>query len=89
MFKTYLSKILANHDLLLHGSLSFIIMIHLILLFNINIITAVIITFIIGILKEIYDYYDYGNFCLYDISYNILGISYALLFIIMLKYVNF
>lgn len=46
---------------------------------------ATIITFAIGLLKELYDYFDYGStmdMALNDIASNIIGILSALIFIL-------
>jgi len=55
------------------------------LLFGIPLLYRGIFVLLVGVGKEIYDYVDYGLFSLLDITYDIVGIIYAMTLVVILR----
>lgn len=70
-------------DKQLHILVSFIICIGIYII-NRNLNESVMLTAIIGILKEVYDYIDYGLFSMGDLIADSIGVLIAIILILML-----
>ena len=72
-------------DTILHTGISCIIMISAFYLLRGNLCGAIIITLLIGIAKEVYDFIDYGLFSMSDIAFDLMGVYLGFMIIMVIE----
>jgi len=74
---------MAQADKLLHIQYSAVIFVFLSVICSLPI--ALVLTFFIGLLKEVWDKYYGSGFCFYDMAANLLGMAFVYPGIVMVK----
>ncbi|MGB1237943.1 MAG: hypothetical protein ACPG4U_07005 [Pseudomonadales bacterium] len=89
MLRALASKItwhkFTQQDKILHFKYSALILLALMLVFPLE--AALLMTFLVGVAKEYWDYYYGSGFCFYDLFANVVGMGAALCVISLLQHV--